>query len=139
MKLIPFADFAAVVLKRQFPPINSRRELLTFMDGDAHANLLWTEFIIWHCGLNPARRKETFRAWLKELPRERCTHSEWCFVADMQRDRLFPTGAFDRMTEYLLRIGADDSTLDSLESLWIKYNLKDEVSDEIPPASHAYG
>lgn len=123
MTLIPFHDFAIVVLKRQFPLIKSRRELLIFMDGDAHANLLWTEYIEWHCRLKPARRVETFRAWVMRLNRDACTHTEWHFVADVQRDRTFPLGRFDRMTDYLIKIGADDSTVDSLESLWIKYNF----------------
>lgn len=125
MNIVPFADYALLVLKRQYPPINSRRELLKFMGGDSHANLLWTEYIIWHCGLKPARRTMTFRAWLKQLDRAACTYSEWSFVADVKRDREFPSARFDRMTDYLLLIGADDSTLDSLESLWIKYNLAD--------------
>lgn len=125
MMLVPFADFAVVVLRRQFPPMRSRRELLAFMDGDAHANILWTEYIEWHCRANPARRKETFRAWMKELQREQCTHSEWCFIADLKDDRNFPRAGIDRMTEYLRKIDADDSTLDSLETLWIKYHTKD--------------
>lgn len=122
--LIPFADYAIVFLRRQYPPINSRRELLTFMGGDAEANLIWTNYIEWHCEVNPANRRETFRAWLKELPRAVCTHTQWCFVADVKRDKDFPTGGLDKMTEYLTRCGADDSTLDSLETLWIAYNYR---------------
>ena len=129
MTVVLFHDFAIVVLKRQFPPIKSRRELLNFMGGDSHANLLWTEYIEWHCRLNPARRKETFRGWLNALSRDCCSYSEWCFVADVQRDRKFPSARLDKMSDYLLKIGADDSTLDSLESLWIKYHTRDLISD----------
>jgi hypothetical protein len=125
VSVIAFEHFAIVILKRNFPPIKSRRELLAFMGGDSHANLIWSEYLSWHCRLNPANRKESFRAWMKELPRDRCTHSEWSLVADVQADKKFPVGRIDKMTDYLARIGADDSTLDSLESLWIKYHSKD--------------
>ena len=122
--LIPFDQYALIFLKRQFPPMASRRELLNFMGGNSEANLIWTNYIIWHCGLNPAKRNKTFRAWLNKLERADCTNLEWSLVADIKRDKDFPRGCFDRMTEYLAKQGAPDSTLDSLESLWIKYNFK---------------
>lgn len=124
MKLIPFHDYSAVILKRIFPPIANRRELLNFMGGNSEANLLWTNYLIWHCDLKSVQRSVTFRYWLRhDVKRTDCSYSEWCFVADVVHDRDFPIGSLDCMTEYLLRIGADDSTLDSLESLWIKYNF----------------
>jgi len=126
MKVVPFADYAAVILRRYFPPMKSRRELLAFMGGNGEANILWTDYIHWHCALRPAHRRETFRAWLKELKRDDCGYDEWCLIADMQRDDDWPKRAtLDRMTDYLNRIGAPESTLDSLEALWLRYNLAD--------------
>lgn len=126
MSIVPFHDYALVILRRDFPPMKTRRELLTFMGGNLEANLLWTDYIVWHCRLNPARRSMAFVAWLKELSREQCSYSEWCFVNDMQRDRQFPSRGgvgFDKIINYMRRINADDSTIDSLESLWLKYHL----------------
>jgi len=124
MQLVSFTDYAAIILGRLFPPIETRRQLWEFMGRDPLANLLWTNYVRWHCDLNPANRSITFRAWLKELKREDCIYSEWCLVSDISKDRQLPNGGIDNLAEYLLRINADDSTFDSLESLWIKYHWK---------------
>lgn len=122
--MIPFADYALLILNRIFPQsINTRAELLEFMQGDMSANILWTEYIEWHCALNPANRAETFHAWLHDtINWADCTVKEWSFVCDIRRDADFPVGNLDKISEYLLRYCAHPSTFDSLESLWIKYH-----------------
>jgi len=123
-EIITFRDYAILILNRDFPVIRSRKELLEFMAGDMVANILWSDYIDWHCGVNPALHRCTFRAWMNQLQRDKCSHSEWSFISDLKQDRKFPAGGLDNMTEYLMRIDAHDSTLDSLESLWIKFHFK---------------
>jgi hypothetical protein len=133
MKIIPFHHFVLFTRGHPFPAVKSRSHLVRLFqngiashdldDAEANANLLWNEYITWHCLIAPVDRTETFKTWTRRL-RQFDNEHERAFAQDVDMDfpRVFN---FDFIVDYLTGLGALDEAIDAFERLWIKYNSED--------------
>ncbi len=133
MQIIPFHHFLMFTRGHVFPVVKSRSHLIRLFqngiashdldDAEANANLLWNEYITWHCLVAPVDRGETFKHWVRRL-REFKNEHERAFVEDM--DKQFPpVFDFDFIVDYLTGLGAIDEAIDAFERLWIQYRTRD--------------
>jgi len=129
MKIIPFHHWLLFTRGIPFPRVKGRSNLVELMRNDAdplddaEAQMLWAEYMDWHCSLAPIKRPETFKTWARAL-REFDNEHERAFVQDM--DKYFPP-VFqpDFIVDYLSGMGALDEAIDAFERLWIKYKTRD--------------
>ena len=130
MKIIPFHHFILFTRGHPFPAVKSRGHLIRlFQNGiaahdlinaEAESNIVWNEYIEWHCSISPVNRGMSFKSWAKTV-REFDNEQERAFIRDI--DKNFPPNnfGFDYYVDYLSGLGAVDEAIDAFERLWIKY------------------